>query len=397
MALFAFYGVEGGVLVRDGIPIFPRLLHPYGNDIVRAHYDYHQADCIITLIDPFVLDPDIYSEMYSVMWTPIDCEPVFPETATVLRSARRIWAMSRFGEQQLRNAGFENVEYVPHGIDSQIYRPLDRAETLAKLKQETGIDLAGKFVITMNSANKGAPSRKGFFEAFAAFKMFSDVHEDAVLYVHAEMRGIHGGEHLPTVAAMLSIDPAKIIYVPQYHYLSGMMPPSFLNEIYNVSDVFLTTSHGEGFGIPIVEAQMAGLPVIVTDFSAMTELCYSGWKVPGTPFMFAPGATHRLPIIPKVVEALQAAYQQRGATDREQVRAKVMHYDADRVYADYMRPALQRIETDITAQRQMAAGLKEAAQRGVDAHHRTMPDPMDEINVNLSPLIEAIEERKAGR
>jgi len=85
MALFAFYGVEGGVLVRDGIPIFPRLLHPYGNDIVRAHYDYHQADCIITLIDPFVLDPDIYSEMYSVMWTPIDCEPVFPETATVGR------------------------------------------------------------------------------------------------------------------------------------------------------------------------------------------------------------------------------------------------------------------------------------------------------------------------
>lgn len=372
IALFAFCGVELGVLIRDGIPIFPRLQHPYGNDIAAAHYNYHHADAVITLIDPFVLDPDVYQHLNWIAWAPLDSEPMLPDNATVLQAAKRIWAMSRFGERMLQAAGFTNVDYVPHGVDSQTFKPLDRAEILAKLKQEAAVDLDGKFVVTMNSANKGAPSRKGFFEAFAAFKVFSDNHPDAVLYVHSEQRGIHNGEHLPTIAQMLGIAPEKIVYTSQYHLLSGMLPPSYLNEIYNVSDVLLHTAHGEGFGIPIVEAQMAGCPVIATDFSAMTELCISGWKVPGSPFMYAPGAMHKLPLIPKVIEALEAAYAQRQTTDRAKVRENVIGYDVDTVYKTYMRPALAKIEAGIVeakAQEAQREQLRQAAQRGVDAVH----------------------------
>lgn len=53
---------------------------------------------------------------------------------------------------------------------------------------------------------------------------------------------------------------------------------------------------GEGFGIPIIEAQAAGCPVIVTDCTAMTELCLSGWLIEkGTDFMHFPGAMQRRP------------------------------------------------------------------------------------------------------
>lgn len=372
IAIAAFYGVEGGVLVRDGIPLLPRLQHPYMNDVIGAHYQYHHADCVITLIDPFVLDPDVYQHLNWIAWAPIDSEPMLPDNATVLQAAKRIWAMSHFGERMLQAAGFTNVDYVPHGVDSQVFKPLDRAETVAKLKQETGLDFEGKFVVMMNAANKGQPSRKGFFEAFAAFKVFSDAHPDAVLYVHSEQRGIYGGEHLPTIAQMLGIAEEKIIYPSQYHLLSGMFPPSYLNECYNVADVLLHTAHGEGFGIPIVEAQMAGCPVIATDFSAMSELCLSGWKVPGSPFMYAPGAMHKLPLIPKVIEALEAAYAQRHAADRGQVRERVIGYDVDTVYKTYMRPALAKIEAGIVeakAQEAQREQLRQAAQRGVDAVH----------------------------
>ncbi len=42
-------------------------------------------------------------------------------------------------------------------------------------------------------------------------------------------------------------------------------------------DVLLTTSMREGFGIPLVEAQAFGTPVIMTDFASMPGLCAGEW------------------------------------------------------------------------------------------------------------------------
>lgn len=345
VALVSFFGIEGSPLINQhGILELPRLRDPYGNDAVSDHYRYHRADAIVTLIDPFVLAPSVYAPLNWIAWTPIDSEPILPENVAALRSAKRIWAMSRFGERQLQAAGFTSVDYVPHGVDSRVFHRLNKARALARLKHDCGIDLVGKFVVTMNSANKGTPSRKGFFEAFASFKAFSDEHPDAVLYLHTERDGIWHGEHLPTLAQMLGLAADRLIYAPQYHYVNGMLPPSYLTDIYNVSDVFLHTSHGGGFEIPLVEAQLCGAPVIVTDFSAMSELCFAGWKVPGVPFMHATGATQRLPIIGEVVRSLRESYQRRDDFSfRHQARTGALDYDADLVFRSYLQPALARL------------------------------------------------------
>ena len=53
---------------------------------------------------------------------------------------------------------------------------------------------------------------------------------------------------------------------------------------YNGLDVLSLCSYGEGFGLPLIEAQACGIPVVTTDASAMSELCGAGWLVSGTPF-----------------------------------------------------------------------------------------------------------------
>src|SRR5260370_15511421 len=45
-----------------------------------------------------------------------------------------------------------------------------------------------------------------------------------------------------------------------------------LNEIYNLFDVMVLHTAGEGFGLPILEAMAAGVPVIATDYSSCVEL-----------------------------------------------------------------------------------------------------------------------------
>src|SRR3990167_34297 len=225
VALFAFAGCEGAVSrLADGTLVFPRLRDPYGNDAVQGHAEYFNADLVLTLVDPHVLDPEVYAKLPWCAWAPIDATPCPPNTARSLRAARWIWTPARFGQQQVRAAGMD-AAYVPHGVDSKVFRPLDQAAARRVVEQATGAKLDGKFLVAMNAANTSQPSRKGFYEAFAAFKMFSDEHPETALYVHAERHGVFGGEDLQQVAALVGLDPGKIVYPPQYQLQCRMLVP----------------------------------------------------------------------------------------------------------------------------------------------------------------------------
>jgi len=55
-----------------------------------------------------------------------------------------------------------------------------------------------------------------------------------------------------------------------------------MNNVYNAMDAFILLSRGEGFGLPILEAQACGTPVVVTDWTACRELGEVGYKIPIT-------------------------------------------------------------------------------------------------------------------
>jgi glycosyltransferase involved in cell wall biosynthesis len=358
--IFAFCGLDGAPSRdADGILTYPGLNHPYGNDIIDAHALYLEPDLVITLIDPWVLDTIKYGALNWAAWVPVDCAPMLPANKDVLEHAKWIFAMSRFGEEQIRAAGLgDKCFYVPHGVDTELFKPEDRDEARRKIGTLLKIDLTGKYLVVMNSANKGGmPSRKGFSEAIRAFKIFSDAHPEALLYIHTDKEGI-SGEHLPTIIEAVGLDPMKVYFAPHYRYLMGLLPPQYLNDVYNAADVFLQPSHGEGFGIPIVEAQAAGCPVIVTDFSAMPELCFSGTSVPGTLFMHTPGAYQMLPDVDGLVTALNVQYSFEDSgfkpLSRLLARAGALEYDYRRVMTEYFLPALEQIgrELDMKSERE---------------------------------------------
>lgn len=355
-SIFAFYGLEGaGQVDSDGITTLPRLIDGYGNDIIKGHMDFTKAQLLITLIDPFVLNPEIYGNLPWCAWAPIDSSRALPANINGLKRARWVWAMSRFGEEELKRAGIHNVTYVPHGVDTELFKPGDRAGAREKIGKYWNRDLSDTFLVVMNSANKGAPSRKGFSEAIEAFAMFSRDYPEALLYIHTEVNGIFVGEHLPTTLARFGVQD-RVLFPPQYPLLMGMLSSSYLNDVYNAADVFLQTSHGEGFGIPIVEAQASGCPVIVTNFSSMPELCFAGSKVDGQKVMFIPGTYQVVPHVADVAHELGVHYHLRGdVTLRESARAGALDYDYHRVFEKYMLPAVQAIEAEISGEKIFAA------------------------------------------
>jgi len=347
VSISAFYGREGAP-ARDGhtdILELPRFRDQYGNDIVPGHVGYTKADVVVSLIDPFVLNPMAWGQLNWAAWAPIDCAPVSQENADSLEHATRIWAMSKFGEQALRDAGFDNVDYVPHGVDTETFKPIDRAFARTELERFTGATIGDKFLIVTVAANKGQPSRKNFRGMMAAFAQFHASHPESVWYIHTESRG-YSGENLHEMAESFGITDA-VIFPRTYEYTMNLIEPTFLNKIYNAGDVFFLLSMGEGFGIPIVEAQAAGCPVIVTDGSAMAELCLSGQRVRSQRW-YAWGARTSgfwaLADTDDAIDKLKIMHLHRDNTEfREQAREQALIYDYKRVFEQYMLPALAKM------------------------------------------------------
>jgi glycosyltransferase involved in cell wall biosynthesis len=104
---------------------------------------------------------------------------------------------------------------------------------------------------------------------------------------------------------------------------------------------------GEGFGVPIIEAQACGTPVIVTDWTSMPELVGAGWAVDGDPYYRPPSvAFWKVPAIAEIINALEQAYEKRGDQEfRAIARNFALQYDADYVAETYWKPALEALDS----------------------------------------------------
>lgn len=348
VAVFNNYGLEGTNTDYNGITVYQRGAELYSNDVVPAHmHDWtirkpKQGHILFTLYDVWVFKGPRWSDWNVASWVPVDHLPAPPEVTKWLRQdfVTPI-AMSKYGQTIIENSGIESL-YIPHAIES-VFKPMKRH------KGTTGRDFIGidedKFVVGMNAANKGvSPNRKAFGENILAFSMFAQKHDDVVLYLHTDSLGALGGIKLEHLLQSCGVPAEKYKFVDRYVYASGIDQQT-LATIYTAMDVLLATSYGEGFGIPTMEAQACGTPVIVSDFAASAELVGDGWKVEGQPLWDAPqSAWFHMPSVPAIVDALEQAYQRgRGRSQKAQDFAKA--YNADTVFEEHWKPALTVLES----------------------------------------------------
>ena len=352
VAIAANYGLEGSVMDWEGVTVYPRGLDVYSNDVIPAYaMDFGrptgQQAVVITLFDAWVFKGNGWDVLDRVAsWVPIDH---FPAPAPVLQWLARPnvtpIAMSKFGRDAIERADIETL-YVPHAIDTGIFKATELvqgSDGAVPARQWMGIP-EDSYVISLVSANKGGIDRKGFAEAFLAAGMFMQDHPDVWLYLHTEPTSAMSGLDLRALLAATGVPADRVAYADNYSYRMGI-PKEALAAIYTASDVLLQPSRGEGFGIPSVEAQACGTPVIVSNATAQPELLGDGWLVDVQPAWDAPqGCWFFTPLVPSIVDALGEAYA-RGRGRSDKAREFALQYDADVVYDKYWRPALDIILT----------------------------------------------------
>src|SRR6266568_958624 len=203
MAISAFYGLMGARTGWGGIPVYPGGAHLFGTDVLAGHAKHFGADLVICLGDPFAQDVTELAKLNTAFWTPVDREPLGKLDTDALSASRtRVIALSMFGENSLRAAGFDPL-YVPHGIDTSIFRP---PKNRGELRKILGLP-EDAFIIGINATNKD-PSRKSFPEQFIAFAGLYAKHPDALLLVHTDPAPVYSGVDLGVLADDLGISKA---------------------------------------------------------------------------------------------------------------------------------------------------------------------------------------------
>jgi glycosyltransferase involved in cell wall biosynthesis len=338
VAILANFGLQAAKFQYGETVVYPSA-GDWANGEIETYADHFGADLIIALCDSWVLKPHMWKDKRVAIWTPIDHYPIPPLVIKVL-TANNVdpIAMSKYGATWMSNFKMDHG-YVPHGIDTKLFRP--QPEIKDAVRDELGVP-RDAFLIGMVAANKGNPAlpRKSFPQAFLAFSDFAKEHDDAYLYVHTDVSG--RGIDLDALAIACQIPKDRVLFPPHTVWQIGS-PRDLVANLYAGFDVLLNPAMGEGFGVPIVEAQACGIPVIASDHSAMTELTQAGWLVKGDPWWDALQESFLItPSVRHIGEALGAAYEAREDEKlRTRARAFALNYDADVVMEKFWKPTIQ--------------------------------------------------------
>lgn len=197
-----------------------------------------------------------------------------------LLGAHLVIVPNRISERYLKNhIGNEFVRYVPHGFDDKIFRPLkndmndDERRIFNDLKKIFNDKIVYLFVGRNNL-------RKEIGTLIMAYRMLpGSIRKESILALYTRLQEITPS----TIGASLGWDIVRLtkkygieenVFV--FHNWATAewgVEDWMMNIIYNASDIYVHPSSGEGFGLPIVEAMGAGLPVIASGNTSMLEFC----------------------------------------------------------------------------------------------------------------------------
>lgn len=346
-ALISNHGAAVMMNCAHGHPIFPEGLLKYSGDAAPQQMkQWAGPDGIgIILFDAWALMPwsDNFAGLKTAVWAPIDHTPATPASIEFLKAHdRHAIAMSRHGEREMLKAGLsrDRVSYIPHAIETMVFNDKGRG-----IRKDLGVPDDAHLSL-MVAANRGRlPIRKAFAQNLQAWWNVAKDHPEMYLLLHTEPLGLSEGMNLPRFINQIGADAQRVRY-PEPNAFRNGIPNEALAAIYSAADCLLASSYGEGYGVPTVESQACGTPVIVGDGSAQPELCgphgkivdgYDDWDEYQAAFW-------RVPSVASITQALEENYQETkaGKVDRAAIVAWAQQYDADKIFADLWVPFIQK-------------------------------------------------------
>lgn len=171
------------------------------------------------------------------------------------------------------------IRVLPHGVDTAVYRPLELLPGNHTRHEARKIMFGGTisendFLICVVGQNQ---KRKGHHQALQVLKALKGLCPEMSPKMYLHMEVINHAEmlDLAAVASALGLVQNKdVFFASELLFRNGhpIASQQQLNGIYNTADLLLSTSYGEGWGLPLTEAMAAGLPVAGPCHSSIADI-----------------------------------------------------------------------------------------------------------------------------
>lgn len=305
-------------------------------DMLDRMVDRGEADYIISLLDNHSMDG--HPKKW-ISYTPFDTQKIPKSISQTLEHAHLIIALTRHGQKEIESLGYDCL-YAPHGVDTEIYCPDDnkRKESRKLLGWEDN------FIVGTVGINY-ADDRKNILNLMLAFKWFHDEHDEARMYLSVNPLHTDGNDTLTRCLSNLELENL-VKWAPPDDYFMGRIGDEKMANRYRMMDVFCMPTKGEGFGLPLIEAQACGTPVITTGASTGPELCPTQFLIDVQPHEWEWFNKEWRPRVSaqSILDSIELAYHSDLRNIGEKGRIFTQKYDWDEVFSKYWIPILKEIE-----------------------------------------------------
>ena len=271
---------------QAGIEDSSVMLYPtdgYGNpDLIRQLIQIEKPDALFLITDPrywawlFQMEneirkhcPIVYLNIWDDYPAPLYNETFYESCDALLGISKQTVNINKLvlGPK----AEYKIIEYVPHGVNHKVFRPLSEEEKSTKefLEFKNNI-FKGKefeFVLFFNSRNI---RRKQIPDTILAFRHFVDrlpkeQAKKCLFLLHTQPVDEHGTD-LNAVIDLLCPEEYCNVY-----FTGGMFDPERMNWLYNLADAQILLTSNEGWGLSLTEALVVGLPIIANVTGGMQD------------------------------------------------------------------------------------------------------------------------------
>ena len=259
----------------DDVLVIP--VNGYGDPgIIRQILDFEKPDAIFCITDPryyvwlFDMIDEVHQQcplIYWNLWDNAD-EITWPKyNKSYYDACDSLPAINKLTYKFLKENGWaDKTRYIPHGIPADDFKILPKEEVARAKRAHFGEGSENKFVAFYNSRNALRKRTGTLMMAWRHFLLSipESERDNCVLAMKTPPKDPEGQDLFAIIKDIPDLKNRVAI-------VDNKFPNNIMCEFYNVSDVTLSLSSEEGFGLSILESLYCGTPVICTKTGGMQD------------------------------------------------------------------------------------------------------------------------------
>jgi glycosyltransferase involved in cell wall biosynthesis len=204
-----------------------------------------------------------------IYYYPIDAKPKKDWIEKSVKFADIACPYTNYAMEKSKEILDREYHVMYHGVDTKTYYQLteeEKEEFRNKFFKEN--NLKNNFLMVNVNRNQ---ERKNLFHTLLAFKIFRSIVPNSVLYTHCDVIGDRGG-NLIEVAEQLGILDNWLYPNPKTFNQGKGFNDSFINSLYNIADINISTTLGEGWGLSCSESMAAKTLNVFPNNTSLKEI-----------------------------------------------------------------------------------------------------------------------------